>query len=183
MENISSKPSISEIQEQLEKIEKKDQEVREKYLEVIKNGSEEEKNIFFKKMDEIDKQNLQYVETIIDDFGGIPNIKELGIQYCDTILLILIHSELEIQEKYLPVVEHFIKNNPKLKSNLALLIDKIQVAKTNTQTYGTQLFFNEEIQKYDFFKIQERETVNERRQKIGLDTLEEYEKRINRYYG
>ncbi len=60
------------------------------------------------------------------------------------------------------------------KKDMAYLEDKIRIAEGDQQLYGTQITFNEEKQTYEVIDLENPESVNERRLKIGLDTLGDY---------
>ena len=57
---------------------------------------------------------------------------------------------------------------------LAFLEDRILMSNGKKQIYGSQAKFNQETGKFHIHPIENVETVNEKRKKIGLEPIEEY---------
>ncbi len=94
-----------------------------------------------------------------------------------TAWLIIQHSPLAVQEKYLPVIQKAAGQGETRKSNVALLTDRIRVFKGQKQLYGTQVSISATGQK-SFDPIEDEVNVNKRRAEIGLGSLEDYAKQF-----
>ena len=56
-----------------------------------------------------------------------------------TLFLVIQHSDSATQEKYLPILKKAVKQNKASPGDLALLIDRLSVAKHGYQIYGSQV--------------------------------------------
>src|SRR5690606_31454047 len=101
----------------------------------------------------------------------------VGEQLSHAAFLVLQHADLESQEKYLPLLKDAAEQGELRKSYLPLMIDRIRVKKDQPQLYGTQFFYNEKGE-IDFFPIEEKEGLVKRRVEMGLETFDDYLKRI-----
>ena len=65
-------------------------------------GSEQDKENM-RRQDSIDYKNLQKVEKILAAYG-YPGKSQVGVKHQSTVFLVIQHSDLETQEKYLPLL-------------------------------------------------------------------------------
>ena len=86
------------------------------------------------------------------------------------------HAELEIQEKYLPLLKKSVEIEESEVWHLAFLDDRILMRKNKNQTYGSQAFWDKSINKMKIYPIDDLKNVNQRRELIGLEPIEEYAK-------
>lgn len=127
-------------------------------------------------MNEKDSVNLIKVKSILDQYGWLgPDV--IGGQGNTTLFLVIQHADLKTQEKYLPMMREAVKNGKAEGSQLALLIDRVEMYNGRPQIYGSQL--NGENGKYKFYEILDEANVNKRRAEVGLEPLEEYAKGFN----
>lgn len=127
---------------------------------------------------EIDNQNSEKIKSIYEQIG-FPTISKVGKSASHHFVTVLLHSQdIEFKKKVLEDMKD-ISDQEVDKKDMAYLEDKIRIAEDGQQLYGTQLTFNEEKQSYEVINLENHESVNERRLKIGLDTLEDYIKFAN----
>ena len=105
----------------------------------------------------------------------------VGAKLGNTAWLIIQHSAVAIQEKYLPILQRAADQGEMQKTNMALLIDRIRVYKGQKQLYGTQVKMEANGQK-SFDAIEDEKNVNKRRAEVGLGSLEEYAKQFGFEY-
>jgi hypothetical protein len=82
-------------------------------------------------------------EKIIAQYG-YPGNKLASEQYHNVIYFVILHANLEIQEKYFPLILKAVKENDFPKGEISYLIDRIHVLKYGKQLFGTQQVFNKE---------------------------------------
>jgi hypothetical protein len=139
--------------------------------------TEAEKLDFWKKMHVLDSINLTKVEKIFAEHG-YPGKSKVGA-FSVTAFLVIQHSDILIQEKYLPLIEKATKEGELGKDNLALLVDRINIRRGRKQIYGSQVGDVYGNGKYEFAPIEDEENVNKRRAEMGLIPIEEYAKYFN----
>ncbi len=120
---------------------------------------------------QVDSANLVQIEAFISKYGW-PGKSFVGIEGNYTIWLVIQHSDLATQEKYLPLLEQSVKEGESRPQDLAYLTDRILMRKGKPQIYGTQLWSNQGV--WEFWKIEDEKNVNERRKRAGLGSIEEY---------
>lgn len=126
-------------------------------------------------MSYIDSCNLIQVSKILDTYGWL-DVEVIGQKANSALFLVIQHSQLKVQEKYLPLLQASVKRGGSKPSNLALLQDRILMRKGLPQIYGSQVVFNKETGNQEFYQIDDEVNVNERRAKVGLMPIEEYAK-------
>ncbi|MCW1735061.1 tetratricopeptide repeat protein [Anaerorudis cellulosivorans] len=183
LEKVQKKLDILEanydksLQKELIQIFYDDQNIRHQFIEA-------EKQYGFKSsvadslaqiMIKIDSINLQKIENILDKKGWVG--KDLvGEQASMTIFLVIQHSDLETQKKYLPMMREAVKKGNANAANLALLEDRIAIWEGRKQIYGSQLYYDEKKGKYFVSPIEDPDNVDKRRAEVGLGPISEYVK-------
>lgn len=183
LEKVQKKLDILEanydksLQKELIQIFYDDQNIRHQFIEA-------EKQYGFKSsvadslaqiMIKIDSINLQKIENILDKKGWVG--KDLvGEQASMTIFLVIQHSDLETQKKYLPMMREAVKKGNVNAANLALLEDRIAIWEGRKQIYGSQLYYDEKKGKYFVSPIEDPDNVDKRRAEVGLGPISEYVK-------
>ncbi len=120
-----------------------------------------------------DSINLLKVSEILDQRGWL-GPKIVGRQGNNTLLLVIQHSDLKTQLKYLQMIREAVAHGAANSSQLALLEDRIAMKQGKRQIYGSQIKRDSVTGKYYVYPIIEPEKVNERRAKVGLDPIEKY---------
>ncbi|GAB5555293.1 MAG: hypothetical protein Sapg2KO_48840 [Saprospiraceae bacterium] len=127
---------------------------------------------------ETDSINLIKVKKILDERGWL-GPKVLGQQGNGTLFLVIQHSDLETQVKYLPMMREAVKKGNARASSLALLEDRVALGQGKRQIYGSQIGRDPESGEYYVLPLLEPENVNARRREVGLGPIEEYTFQMN----
>lgn len=135
---------------------------------------------FHARMEYVDSCNLAFVSRFIDQFGW-RGADEVGQQGNSVLFLVIQHSPLAVQEKYLPAMQKAVREKKARPDELAMLEDRVSVALHGYQIYGSQLMTNEKGVR-SVSPIKDEANVNKRRAAVGLMPLEEYLKLFNIIY-
>lgn len=146
------------VQEILTKVYTLDQDTR-------KNGSAGNPNI--------DRENLIKVVSLIEKCG-MPTLNEVNQKQMSAIWLVLQHADNHHRKKYLPILQKSAQNGDLRKSQMALMEDRILMMDGKPQIYGSQITENSENGKWMIYDLQDPESVDKRRAKVGLGPLSEY---------
>lgn len=122
-----------------------------------------------------DSINLVKIKNIIDTYGWLGS-DEVGQQGAATIFLVIQHADSLTQVSYVSKMREAVKKGRAQPQNLALLEDRILTKQGKEQIYGSQLRWNEQTGRNEFFPIQDEANVNKRRASVGLQPLEDYAK-------
>ena len=153
----------------------KDQKCREHIYEMINkygyNSKEvETQNQMIIKTDSI---NLIRVKEILDKYGWLGS-DVVGNQGNLALFLVIQHSDLKTQEKYLPLMREAVKKGNAIPNNLALLEDRVLIGQGKRQKYGSQIGQDSETGKYYILPLDDPDNVDKRRQEVGLEKLQDY---------
>ena len=134
-------------------------------------NSPESKKLW-KQIEEKDSIDLIKVEKILNEFGwlGSDVVGERGNQ---TLFLVIQHSNLNVQEKYLPMMRAAVHNQKANPSDLALLEDRVAMGEGKKQIYGSQVRFDTSG-KFWVSPIEDPDNVDKRRAEVGLQPIAEY---------
>ncbi len=120
-----------------------------------------------------DSINLIKITKILDEKGWLgPDV--VGRQGSMTIFLVIQHSHLAVQEKYLPMMREAVKNKKASGSQLALLEDRVALRQGKKQIYGSQISLDEATNKNYILPLEDPDNVDLRRAEVGLPPLAEY---------
>ena len=119
-----------------------------------------------------DHRNQELVISIIEKCG-MPTLNEVTQEHMTAIWLGLQHTNKKYRKKYFPLIEEAVKNGDLSKQQYALMKDRILMDEGKPQIYGSQ------IKNGKLYKLENPETVNERRKKMGMKTIENYLKHFN----
>jgi hypothetical protein len=120
----------------------------------------------------IDKDNQDLVGSILK--SGLP--EGLSSQSYKTIWLIIDHSDLKFQKKFLPIMEEAAHRNLISAYDFAVLTDRIKMREGKPQKYGTQSY-NVTLdgkQVIYIWPVEDSRKLNELRNEIGAGSIEEY---------
>lgn len=120
-----------------------------------------------------DASNLKIVTTILDAHGWL-GVDSIGIQGNMTLFLVIQHSNLTTQEKYLPMMREAVKKGNAVGSSLALLEDRVALGLGKKQIYGSQIGRDPTTGNWYVLPLEDPDNVNSRRKQVGLPDLEEY---------
>ena len=127
----------------------------------------------YKIMFERDSVHLIYVKKILEERGWLGPDK-IGIQGNITLWLVIQHSGLAVQEKYLPMMREAVKNRNAFARHLALLEDRVAIGQGKKQIYGSQLGYDSLTGNVYPLPLIDPDNVDKRRSDVGLDSLQEY---------
>ncbi|WP_449400681.1 DUF6624 domain-containing protein [Chryseobacterium wanjuense] len=129
------------------------------------------------KQNPIDAKNLLIVTKIIDSAGWLGEDK-IGKDANLALFAIIQHANsLEIMEKYLPIMKDAASKGNADKSQLAYLIDRVELLNNRKQIYGTQYSIDENGKVF-FENLADSSKVDLRRKTMNLESLEDYIKEI-----
>ena len=159
----------------LDTINIEDQKYRHQIDEIEKKYGWESKEIkdHWKIIHEKDSVNLIKVKTILDQYGWL-GADIVGKQGNSTLFLVIQHSDLTTQEKYLPLMREAVKNGKAQGSSLALLEDRVALRQGKMQIYGSQIGRNLETQEYYVSPLEDPDNVDKRRAEVDLGPLADY---------
>ncbi len=163
-----------EIRTQILEIVKLDQEVRR----ILTGTLTHTENETWKA---IDSSNTLKLQKIIDRIG-LPTISKVGEEAARGAWLIIQHADHDVvfQRQCLKLMtDESVEDVP--EEDIAYLYDRICVNEDRPQFFGTQ-FKNNAYGAYGPEPIEILELVDERRRALGLDTLIEYKKRLEKKY-
>lgn len=166
------------LNEKLSNIYDEDQKYRELAQSTyIKLGSESpQMAALWKTIDKIDSVNILEITSILNKHGWLGS-EIVGTKGNSALFLVIQHSNVKTQEKYLPMLRNAVMINDALPRDLAFLEDRISLAKGKGQIYGSQLGRDEKSNKFYLLPLQDPDNIDKRRAKIGLEPLSEYLKK------
>lgn len=125
-----------------------------------------------------DEQHRVYVDSLLTKHGWLSK-GEIGTKAASALFLVIQHSELFYQQKYLPLLTEAVKSRKAEAQDLALLEDRVSLQTTGEQIYGSQIGRDTVTKKFFLYPIKDRENVNLRRKSMNLPPLSEYLKQWN----
>ena len=121
----------------------------------------------------INNKNQRDLEVLIEQKGW-PKISDVGGTASNMAFLIIQHSDLNKQKKYLPTIEKLCKEKEASWQSYALMYDRIQVGENKPQKYGSQVTYNEQTKAYELFPLEDDTKVEQWRKEIGMIPLTDY---------
>jgi hypothetical protein len=168
------------LQAELLKILDEDQKYRIQMNETQKKFGSESKEMdeLWKITNQKDSINLLKVKKILDEKGWVGKDK-VGTQANSALFLVIQHSDLETQKKYLPMMKEAVTKGNASPGSLALLIDRIEIREGRRQIYGSQIGTNPNNKTPYVLPLIDPDNVDKRRAEVGLDPISEYVKNWN----
>lgn len=168
------------LQAELLAILDEDQKYRVQMSETQKKFGPNSKEIndLWKITNQKDSINLIKVKKILDEKGWVGKDK-VGAQANSTLFLVIQHSDLETQKKYLPMMKEAVTKGNASPGSLALLIDRIEIREGRKQIYGSQIGINQSNNTYYILPLTDPDNVDKRRTEVGLDPISNYVKNWN----
>lgn len=161
----------------LEKVGDADQSVRQWVLN-MSTLSPEEIATYSIKMVETDSLNRVAVANILDKDGWPKGLSDKANK---AIWLVITHSDIDFQEKYLPLIESKANEGIVDKTEYATLYDKMMKNKGLPQRYGTQVNMDilivgdvEESKTFSLWPVEDMEHLDSLRASVGLQPIDEY---------
>ncbi|HCQ13716.1 MAG TPA: hypothetical protein DIU01_10690 [Flavobacterium sp.] len=168
------------LQTKLVALFEEDQTIRRDYIKAQKDYGNQSKIVdsLGKVMMHKDSINLGKVTEILDKYGWV-GVDKVGGQANQTLFLVIQHSDLKTQQKYLPMMREAVKNNNASSSSLALLEDRVALGEGKKQIYGSQIGYDNETNTEYVLPLEDPDNVDKRRATVGLGPLADYVKRWN----
>jgi hypothetical protein len=175
-ESHYNRPVIS----QLDSIYEDDQKYRILSDELVKKSGPDSRQVkdLWQTIGEKDSINLIKVSAILDKYGWL-GPEEVGVKGNTTLFLVIQHSGLSTQEKYLPMMRHAVKTGKAQGHSLALLEDRVALRQGKKQIYGSQIGIDRNTQSNYVMALEDPDNVDKRREEVGLEPLGKYLK----YFG
>jgi uncharacterized protein DUF6624 len=179
----SGKTKNEALQKELEAIGVRDQCLRMLLPSVTEKFGKDspELKYFWSLIWQQDSLNEQAIELILMK-NGWPGISEVDTTANQALWLVIQHAPLAKQEKYLPLLAASVDAGDSQAWHLAFLEDRVLMRKGLKQKYGSQAAYDKKEARFYIYPIEDAQNVNQRRAKIGLESIEEYAKSNNYYY-
>jgi hypothetical protein len=160
---------------QLDSIYTEDQQYRQQIGDIEKKFGWDSKEMkaHWKIINEKDSINLIKIKAILDTRGWL-GTDIIGEKGNSTLFLVIQHSDIATQEKYLPMMRVAVKNGKAQGNNLALLEDRVALRQGKKQIYGSQIDRDPQTQLYYVSPLDDPDNVDKRRAEVGLQPLAEY---------
>ena len=158
-----------------------DQTVREA---LIHAGSAEMNNMHspaWKKVRAVDARNLAWLKPEIESHG-FPTVAKVGLKGVTDAWLLVQHAgrDPSFQEQVLAEIEPRLVTEPFLRSEYALLVDRVRLAQGKKQLYGTQLTLKGG--KLVLQPTEDMATLSERRTGMDLMPMSDYTCEMQQMY-
>lgn len=167
--------SQEQLRTLLDSIHVEDQQYRKQMGTIRKeygSGSKEMQELIGK-MRQADISNTKIVTKILDTHGWL-STEEVGRTANSALFLVIQHADLDIQEKYLPMMRQAVERGKARASSLALLEDRIALRNGQAQIYGSQIGSTRETGKNYVLPMIDPDRLDERRASVGLAPMQEY---------
>lgn len=164
--------NYSNFSEEIRSMYEKDQEARMKALE--------NEGILDEPDDELDLRNTERIKDIIKQIGW-PTISKVGESVSNMAWLLVQHADhdIQFQKDCLRIIKQLPTSEVSQK-NIAYLEDRVAVNEKQPQIYGTQFYEHDGI--FEPRPIKDPERVDDRRDEMGMEPLEEYAKFMKEKY-
>ena len=106
------------------------------------------------------------VGSILDSKGFVG--KSVVGEACSAFWVVIQHSPLELQQKYLPIFQKAVKNGDLQPSSVAMMEDRINMFQGKPQKYGSQ------IRNGRVWMLLDESKVDQWRAQVGMEPLSEY---------
>lgn len=164
------------LQKELLQMQEEDQTARMKILSV-KNPSDEE----WKIVAAIDERHEQRLRDIIKQHGW-PGVSLVGLEGASAMWLLVQHqdSALDFQMECLELLKSAVEAYEASISNLAYLVDRVNMNSNRPQIYGTQ--WKQEEGKFILYAVEDIVNLDARRASAGLCSIAEYKEAMKAAY-
>jgi hypothetical protein len=165
---------------QLDSIRNDDQKYRNE-LESIQaryGGDSKEMKDLLNIIHKTDSSNRTKIEAILNKYGWL-GTDRIGEEGNATLFLVIQHSDLVVQERYLPMMRDAVKRGNAKSNSLALLEDRVALRQGKRQIYGSQVSWNMKTNEYYVLPLNDPDNVDKRRAEVGLQALSDYLSNFN----
>ncbi len=164
-----------ELKELLDSIYIEDQKLRQQYPEMSAKYDRDSKEMktFWKEMGYVDSLNIIEVSKILDTHGWLGK-EVVGRQGNSCLFLVIQHANIDVQEKYLPMMKQAVTDGKARASSLALLEDRILLRRGKKQIYGSQIGTHPKTKENYVLPLEDPINVDKRRESVNLPPLQQY---------
>ena len=174
------------LRQELLKRTREDQDARKKLIELTsRRHAENDKALSesaeFKSLRDIDRKNTAWLKMVVTAHGW-PGKSAVGEDGAQAAWLLVQHADhdRDFQKQSLKLIQAAFKKGEVTGQQVAYLTDRVLVADKRNQLYGTQ--FQAKDGELVPFPIEDEANVDKRRQEIGLSSLAEYKKVLEKTY-
>ena len=156
-----------------------DQEARMRLVEAGKSGKPSAALVA--EVQRIDREDTAAMKEIVDR-NGWPTISAFGKKCSSNAWLLVQHADLdrEFQQRCLDLMKPLVPKHEVSALNYAYLADRVSVAKTGKQVYGTQCRIKDG--KVSLNPVVDPANLNKRRKEMGMMPIEDYLKLVRDMY-
>lgn len=86
----------------------------------------------------LDRQNQQRIDALYQAYGTYLGKSLVGDKYMSTMWQVIQHSNLDMMERYLPIIQEAVQEDELGVVPLKMLVDRIYSIKFNYQIFGSQ---------------------------------------------
>ncbi len=116
---------------------------------------------FDTKQPELDKKNQVIIDSLYKEHKTYIGKSFVGDEYKTSMWAVIQHSNLEMMEKYLPIIQKAVNDNEIHLTTLKMLIDRVYGLKYGYQIFGSQNGFG--------FKLANEKKIKEIEIKYGIE--------------
>ncbi len=150
----SHTPSNPALRDEIERMYKADQAVRQ------------QKGVDVKKMNETDQQHAKALQAILDKFG-VPTYSTVGPEAAGEFITMIQHQPPVFRQRILPMLKDDVEQGEADPESYALVYDRSQRDLGKKQLYGEQLECNAGQQMHEA-PLEDEAHVDQRRAELGL---------------
>lgn len=121
-------------------------------------------------------KRLSKIDILFEQDGRV-GADKVGGQANQTLFLVIQHSDLKTQQKYLLMMREAVKIGNVNESALALLEDRVALGEGKKQIYGSRIGYDNETNKTFVLLLEDPDNIDKRRAEVGLGLLADYVKR------
>lgn len=131
---------------------------------------------------EVDARHLQRMKQIVRQHGW-PGRSLVGEDGAHAAWLLVQHAtqDPDFMNRCRGLMERAVKRGEASAKDYAFLVDRVRLQRGKAQLYGTQ-FIQDSRGRLILQPLKDPEDVDERRWKMGLEPLAEYEAELRRFY-
>ena len=121
----------------------------------------------------VDEANVALVDSVVAARGW-PGRSTVGEEGALAAFLVVQHAPIDVQERYLPLLQAAVAAGDTEPWHLAYLTDRVLVRTDRPQRYGSQFQDDPETGERSLLPVEDPEHVNARRAAIGMPPLDGY---------
>ncbi len=125
-----------------------------------------------------DSLNILKLRKILDTYGWVGK-DIVGEKANQCLFLVIQHSDLPVQQHYLPMMREAVQKGNATASSLALLEDRIALREGRKQIYGSQIGQDPKTGTFYVKPLEDPDHVDQRRKQVGLGPIDDYVKLWN----